>query len=370
MRLSRWSRCWAASASRSAAGGGDLGAAALQRGGDGADAPGRAYAGAADHYGAGAGGVEHGARVLDAAAVAVDDHRDFHRGDDLPHRRASPRRPGRTGIGCAHESSPCARRRSRRGAPAPRRCARNRPSRAASSRVTGTSEAATTAARMRSAASRSRISALPASAPATLRAGQPILTSTRSTPSAASRRAASAIAAGSRPTSCTANVAPATRSARSLHLVVVRQQRRRAHHLGKGKGAPRRCAARRIPASVTPAIGARKTRPWISRLPSRNGASNSAQTLRIRHSAYLMTTRKGCASAVVETSFNHRRFVAALANESRGRRVKGGAPRSPSTVQGMAAMRRPAIEVFAASVAWTRPFPQLSPDTNVVPELA
>ena len=83
-----------------------LGAAVFQRRGDGADAPGRADAGAADHHGAGAGGGEHGARVLDAAAIAVDDDGNFHRCDDITHRRASPPRLGRTGSGCARAPSP------------------------------------------------------------------------------------------------------------------------------------------------------------------------------------------------------------------------------------------------------------------------
>ena len=75
--------------------------------------------------------------------------------------------------------------------------------------VTGTGTARTVASRIAAAAVSSRISAEPACCPsATFFTGQPKLMSIRSAPRSTASRAASAIAAGSQPASCTALMPP------------------------------------------------------------------------------------------------------------------------------------------------------------------
>ncbi len=128
--------------------------------------------------------------------------------------------------------------------------------------VTAASPAApTTASTMRRASAGSRISAEPAVAPlVTFFAGHPMLMSMMRAPSPASRRATSAIAAGSRPAICTAvPVSAAASSARASAEGARASISRLATISETTSPAPKSATRPRNGRSVSPAIGASST---------------------------------------------------------------------------------------------------------------
>ena len=127
--------------------------------------------------------------------------------------------------------------------------------------VTGTGTARTVAARIAAAATSSRISADPACWPsATFFTGQPKLMSIRSAPRSTASRAASAIASGSQPASCSALTPPhPSISAIASVLRFSRTIAQEAIISETTMPPPSRFATRRNGRSVTPDIGARIT---------------------------------------------------------------------------------------------------------------
>ncbi len=127
--------------------------------------------------------------------------------------------------------------------------------------VTGTGTARTTVCSIRWAAASSRIRAEPAICPtATFLTGHPKLISIRSAPRSTAIRAASAMASGSHPASCTAFGPPA--SATSAMRRVVSFSRTIAHEAiisETTRPAPSLRTNRRNGRSVTPDMGARIT---------------------------------------------------------------------------------------------------------------
>ena len=160
--------------------------------------------------------------------------------------------------------------------------------------VTGTGTARTVASRIRAAAASSRINAEPACWPnATFFTGQPKLMSIRSAPQSTASFAASVIAAGSQPASCSAETPP--QPSTSAMRSVLRFSRIIAHEaIISDTTIPAPCcfASRRNGRSVTPDIGARITGVSMRTPPPRSiGGNNFATVLQYIPAESVMAER-------------------------------------------------------------------------------
>src|SRR5580704_5121132 len=140
--------------------------------------------------------------------------------------------------------------------------------------VTGTGTAATIAATTRAVACTSRASAAPLPRLTTLETGQPRLTSTSTAPRSTQTTAASAITAGSQPTSCAATGDTwSGKSSRWSAASVLRTTASAATISVETRPAPNSRQIARHGASVIPTIGATRTGDESSRPPISRGRS-------------------------------------------------------------------------------------------------